>query len=171
MATCGDFLTATDTPGARPGLTMAQVVDAFHDTRFAKASLSIQPVGNVTLVRLPTYFELDWPKAGFAPGEVDRVDLAGFAVQIRPTLESVTYVYGDGTTSGPTQSLGGPYPSGDVRRAYGSAGKYPVRADVTYGGQFRVGGGQWIDIPGQVQVRGSTESLEVRTARARLVTH
>jgi hypothetical protein len=92
-------------------------------------------------------------------------------VEIRPTLGSVTYVYGDGTTSGPTRSLGGPYPTGDVVKEYPRAGSFPVRADVTYGGQFRVGGGAWIDIPGQVTIRGTPEPLEVRTAHARLVTH
>ena len=159
---------------ARPALTMQMVVAAFHDTVFTKAQLSVQPKGNVTLVTLPTYFAVQWPASGFKPGEVDRPDparMAGFQVEIRPTLRSVTYVYGDGTTSGPTTSMGGPYPTGDVTRSYAKAGTFAVRADVTYGGQFRVGGGAWVDIPAQVVVRGSDEPLEVRTAEARLVSN
>ena len=159
---------------ARPALTMQMVVAAFHDTDFTKAQLSVQPKGNVTLVTLPTYFAVQWPASGFKPGEVDRPDparMAGFQVEIRPTLRSVTYVYGDGTTSGPTSSMGGPYPTGDVTRSYAKAGTFAVRADVTYGGQFRVGGGAWVDIPAQVVVRGSDEPLEVRTAEARLVSN
>ena len=150
---------------------MAQVLAAFHDTDFAKPSVQIQPKGNVTLVTLPTYFELTWPSAGFAPGEVDAVDPArmlGFRVEIRPQFKSVVYVYGDGSTSGATTSRGGPYPSGDIRHAYDEAGTFPVRADVTYTGQFRVAGGQWIDIPGQVTIQGQPEDLQVRTAKARL---
>jgi hypothetical protein len=165
-----------DAPGApkRPVLTMAQILAAFHDTNFAKPTVNIQPKGNVTLVRLPTYFELQWPTAGFQPGEVDHPDPArmlGYHVEIEPVLRSVEYVYGDGSTSGPTDSLGGPYPSGDVRKAYERAGEFPVRADVTYGGKFRVDGGQWIEIPGTVTIEGSSETLRVKTAHARLVTH
>lgn len=158
----------------RPALTMQMVLAAFHDTAFAHAGLTIQPKGNVTLVTLPTYFALAWPEAGFQPGEVDRPSparMAGFQVEIRPTLQSVTYVYGDGTTSGPTQSMGGPYPTGDVTHAYDEPGRFQVRADVTYGGQFRVGGGAWVDIPAEVVVRGTPEALEVKTAKARLVAH
>jgi hypothetical protein len=163
-----------EAPGAKPALTMQQVLQAFHDTKFAKPKVEIQPKGNVTLVTLPTYFQLVWPSQGFQPDEVDHPDparLAGFQVEIRPTLKSVNYVYGDGTSSGATESLGGPYPEGDIVKKYDRAGTYDVRADVTYGGQFRVGGGQWIDIPGQVVIQGSPEPLQVRTAHARLVNH
>lgn len=164
-----------DAPGpARPALTMAMVLAAFHDTAFAKAELALQPKGNVTLVRLPTYFQARWPQAGYSPGEVDQVDparMAGFAVEIRPVARTITYVYGDGSTSGPTTSLGGPYPRGHITKTYSHAGTFAVRADVVYGGQFRVNRGQWVDIPGTVTIRGASETLQVRTAKARLVTH
>lgn len=164
-----------DAPGpARPALTMAMVLAAFHDTAFAKAELALQPKGNVTLVRLPTYFQARWPQAGYSPGEVDQVDparMGGFAVEIRPVAKTITYVYGDGSTSGPTTSLGGPYPKGDITKTYSHAGTFAVRADVVYGGQFRVNRGQWVDIPGTVTIRGASETLQVRTAKARLVTH
>jgi hypothetical protein len=153
---------------------MAMVLAAFHDTAFARAELEVQPKGNVTLVRLPTYFQARWPEAGFAPGEVDRVDparMAGFAVEIRPVTRSITYVFGDGSSSGATTSLGGPYPEGDITKTYQRAGTFAVRADVTYGGQFRVNRGQWVDIPDTVTIRGASEDLQVRTAKARLVTH
>lgn len=160
-------------PGpARPRVTMAMVLAAFHDTDFARPAVEIQPKGNVTLVTLPTYFETRWPQAGYQPGEVDRVDparMAGFQVEIRPKLASVVYVYGDGSTSGATTSLGGPYPSGDITKTYLRPGQFAVRADVTYSGQFRVGGGEWVDIPGTVTIRGAAETLSVRTAHARLV--
>lgn len=159
-------------PGSQPRLTMAQITAAFHDTDFAVASLHIQPEGNVTLVTLPTYFELRWPTKGFQPDEVDGVDparMAGFRVDIRPRLKSVVYVYGDGTSER-TVSLGGPYPGGDVRHAYAEGGSFQVRADVTYAGQYRVNGGEWIDIPGDVRIQGTPETLQVKTAKARLYT-
>jgi hypothetical protein len=131
---------------------MAQVVAAFHDTRFAVPALRIQPAGNVTLVNLPTYFELAWSPGGFQPGQVDHPDpaqLLGYRVEIRPLLRDITYVYGDGQVDGPTTRTGGPFPSGDVRHEYRTPGDVVVRADVTLGGQFRVVGGPWIDIPAQ----------------------
>ncbi|WP_140743200.1 hypothetical protein [Pedococcus bigeumensis] len=163
-----------DAPGARPTVTMAMVIAAFHDTAFAKPTLEVQPKGNVTLVTLPTYFETRWPRAGFEPGEIDQVDparTAGFRVEIRPKAKTITYAYGDGTSSGPTTSLGGPYPEGDITKAYPRTGDFTVRADATYTGQFRVNGGEWIDIPGDVTIQGTPEALHVKTAKARLVTH
>ncbi|NNM45390.1 hypothetical protein [Knoellia koreensis] len=161
-------------PGASPTLTMELILAAFHDTKFAVPTVQIQPKGNVTLVTLPTYFQVVWPEAGFEPDEVDKPDpatVAGFNVEIRPVLKSVNYIYGDGSSSGPTESLGGPYPEGDVTKEYPKAGTFQVRADVTYGGQFRVNGGQWIDIPDVVVIQGTPEPLQVKTAKARLVTH
>ena len=164
-----------DAPGpVRPRVTMAMVLAAFHDTDFARPTLEVQPRGNVTLVTLPTYFQTSWPQSGYQPGEIDQVDparMAGFRVEIRPKVKSVTYDYGDGSTSGATTSLGGPYPEGDITRTYTRAGDFTVRADVTYSGQFRVNGGQWIDIPGDVTIRGTPEDLTVKTAHARLVSH
>jgi len=42
--------------------------------------------------------------------------------------------------------------------------------DVTYGGQFSVDGGDWIDIPGTATVEGTPFSLRVAEAHAQLVT-
>ena len=90
---------------------------------------------------------------------------------IQPTAKSITYGLGDGTSSGPTNSLGGPYPEGDITKAYPRAGDFTVRAGATYTGQFRVNGGEWIDIHGDVTIQGTPETLTVKTAKARLVTH
>ena len=45
-----------------------------------------------------------------------------------------------------------------------------VRADITYGGQFRVNGGDWADIPGTATITGGETTLTVMESRARLVT-
>jgi hypothetical protein len=152
---------------------MQLILAAFHDTKFAKPAVNIQPKGNVTLVTLPTYFEVVWPEAGFEPDEIDKPDpatVAGFNVEIRPVFRSANYIYGDGSSSGPTESLGGPYPEGDITKEYAKPGTVQVRADVTYGGQFRVNGGEWVDIPAEVVIQGTPEALQVKTAEARLVT-
>ena len=157
-------------PGAAPTLTMAQVIEQFRDTAFAKAIAAVQPVKGTTLVNLPTYYELQWPAEGFQPDEVDTTTLVGHRVQIKPTFQSATYVYGDGATSGPVATLGGPYPIGDVVHTYGQPADVQVRIDVTYGGQFSVDGGDWIDIPGTATVEGTPFALRVAEAHAQLVT-
>jgi hypothetical protein len=155
-------------PG-KPVLGLAQILAAFHNTAWAKPTVHIQPEGNVTLVTLATYFQVRWPAAGFQPGEIDTTTLLGQQVRIRPTVQGYTYVYGDGTSFGPTPSPGGTYPDGDITHAYPRAGTYNSRIDITYGGEYSVGGGAWTVIPDNVTVTGQTQPLIVRTAHSRLV--
>jgi len=155
-------------PGT-PVLGMAQILAAFHNTAWAKPTVHIQPEGNVTLVTLATYFEVNWPASGFQPGEIDTTALLGNQVRIRPTVQGYTYVFGDGASSGPTLSAGGTYPDGDITHAYPKAGTYNSHIDITYGGEFSVGGGAWIPIPDTVTVAGQLQPLTVKTAHARLV--
>ena len=160
-------------PGAGHALTMAMIRDAFHDTDFSVPTVNIQPEGDVTLVNLPTFFEVKFPAAGFGPDEVDTPDparLLGYRIEVRPRLKSITYHLGT-TTIGPTTSLGGPHPTGDIRATYAQPGSHQVRADIVYTGQFRVGGSQWFDIPGDVDLQGTPVTLTVREATSRLYTH
>jgi hypothetical protein len=160
-------------PGARNTLTMAMIREAFHDTDFTVPTVNIQPEGDLTLVNLPTFFEAKFPESGFGPGEIDAVDPArmlGHRVEVRPVLKSITYHLG-GQTVGPTTLMGGPYPNGDVRATYSSAGTHEVRADIVYTGQFRVGGSDWFDIPGEVDLTGTPVTLTVAEAKSRLVTN
>ena len=162
-------------PGSVPGntgLTMAMIRDAFHDTNFSVPTVNIQPEGDVTLVNLPTYFEVRFPEAGFGPDEVDTPDparLLGYRIEVRPVLKSVTYHLGSQTV-GPTTSLGGPHPTGDIRATYAQPGEQRVWVDVVYTGQFRVGGSEWFDIPGEVDLEGAPVTLTVREAKSRLYT-
>lgn len=156
-------------PGATNTLTMAHIIEAFHDTAFTHPTLSIQPVGLKTLVNLPTYFETTFPTAGYGPGETDTTTILGHTVRIRPDVATVTYHFGDGTSLGPIDDLGGPHPTGTIRHTYTTTGTMPVRADATYTAQFQVGGSGWLDIPGDVTITGTTSNLQVLQARARLV--
>lgn len=159
-------------PGASRALTMAMIQEAFHNTDFALPTVNIQPEGDVTLVNLPTFFEVQFPDDGFGPDEVDTPDpatLLGYTIDVRPRLKSITYHLGE-TTVGPTTSLGGPHPSGDITATYTRPGTHEVRADIVYTGQFRVGGSDWFDIPGEVDLTGTPVTLTVREATARLYT-
>lgn len=147
---------------------MAHILHAFHDTPFSTAYASIQPVNLKTLVNLPTFFAAAYPTTGYQPGEIDATTILGFRVEIRPTATSYTYHFGDGTTLGPTKDPGGTYPDGAIRHTYQRTDTYPVRVDTTYSGQFRVNGGQWIDIPDTVTIQGTTSQLQVLEAVTRL---
>ena len=74
--------------------------------------------------------------------------LANFPAGLFLTLAGITYVTGDGASIGPTTSLGGPYPEGDITHTYTSAaaGLGPF-IQVEYGGDVSVDGGEWITIP------------------------
>lgn len=161
-------------PGVAPMPTVEMIVEAFHRTSWAKASISTQPKGDTTLVGLKTFYRAQWSGQGYEPGEIDSIDPAtmfGFNVQIRPRLESFVYHFGDGSSFGPTTSTGGVYPSGDVIHAYPRPGKYPANVDVTFGAQFRINGGAWVDIPDTVTVRQPATTVTVREAKGVLVNH
>jgi len=149
----------------------AQLQTAFKALPFSRPRVHIQPEGNLTLVTLATYFEVTWPAAGFKPGEIDTTTLLGYQVRIRPTIQSYRYVFGDGTSLGPTTSSGGIYPDGDITHTYPTPGLYPTRIDITYSGEFSVNAGAWIPIPDTVTIAGAIQPLTVKTAHARLVAH
>lgn len=140
----------------------------FHQMDFAEPTITMQPPDNQTLVTLPVYFEVVWPEEGFEPQEVDETTLANRQVRIRPVLQDVTYDFGDGSAEGPTQSLGGPYPSGDISHAYETAADVSPSVSVTYGGEVSVDGGDWQGIDASVTIDGPVETLEVLTSRNRL---
>lgn len=93
-------------PGAAPTISMADITEQFMRTPWAKPHISSQPAGNVTLVNLPTFYQVTWSRSGFEPGEVDSSVLRGFTVRIRPKVVGFTYMFGDGSTLGPTLSPG-----------------------------------------------------------------
>ncbi|BDZ59985.1 hypothetical protein GCM10025872_36420 [Barrientosiimonas endolithica] len=154
---------------SRPQLTLAMIRDAWSKTPFAKPALRTQPVGGRTLVTLPTYFEISWPSDGFQPDEVRTVTLLGQQVRIKPTFKSNNFVFGDGTSSGPTSSFGGPYPTGDITHKYDKAGTVTVSASTVYGGEFSVNGGAYVPIPGTATIAGPSQQLTIVTAKNRLV--
>ncbi len=149
-------------------LTEAMIIEQFHRTQFALPQTVMEPPGNRTLVNLPVYFELAWPEGGFEPQEVDVTTLIGHEVRIRPTLIGATYVTGDGAVLGPTTSLGGPYPNGDITHEYAAAAEVSPYISVEYGGEVSVDGGEWSTIPSSVTIDGPATPLEVLTSRNRL---
>ncbi len=163
----------TDSVPARSGepaveLTEAMIVEQFHRTDFALPQTVLQPPDGTALVNLPVYFELVWPDAGFSPSEIDTTTLVGRQVRIRPTLVGATYLTGDGTAIGPTSSLGGPYPDGDLTHTYDTAADVAPSISVEYGGEVSVDGGPWTTIPSTATIDGPAVDLQVLTSRNRL---
>lgn len=149
-------------------LTEAMIIEQFHRTDFALPQAVIQPPDGATLVNLPVYFELAWPADGFEPAEVDTTALVGHEVRIRPTLIGATYLTGDGGAIGPTTSLGGGYPDGDVTHTYGDAAEVSPYISVEYGGEVSVDGGPWTTIPSSAVVDGPAVPLQVLASENRL---
>lgn len=158
-------------PSAPPAPTYTAdeaAAQAWSTQPFAHPEVNIQPVGNVTLPGLPTYFEAGFPTAGLEPGEEVTVTLLGHTLTMRPRNVQYTYHFGDGSTLGPTSNAGGPYPTGTIRHAYTKTGSVNVRIDMTLGGEFKEGAGAWQAIPGTTTVAGPTTRLDVRPLQSRL---
>ncbi|MFD1056698.1 hypothetical protein [Terrabacter terrigena] len=120
-------------------------------------------------MNLRTFYKVNWTPKGFQPGEVDRSVLRGIPVQIRPKLVGFTYVFGDGSSVGPTTSTGGVYPDGDITHVYGAKGQFPVRVNTTFGADFSLDGSTWDEIPATVTVPGPPTVVTVREAKGVLV--
>ena len=97
------------------------------------------------------------------------VTILGNTVRIKPVLKSNTYVFGDGASEGPTSSLGGTWPDGDVQHTYRKRGTVTTRITTVYGGQFSVNGGEFQDLPGTATLTGPAQQLQVVEAKTRLV--
>lgn len=156
-----------DRSGDIDALTVDEIIEQFHQTEFAPPVLSSQPPDGQALVHLPVYFEVGWGE-GYAPGSIDTTSILGFDVRIRPVLVDVTYHFGDGATEGPTNSMGGVYPTGDVTHTYQSALSADTYAIVTYGGEVSIDGSDWELIPATAMVAGPVNDISVRTSTNRL---
>lgn len=159
-------------PGAVKRPSVAMIINAFHLTPWAKGTISTQPKGDVTLVNLKTFYQVNWSAAGFQPGEVESINPAtmyGFRVEVRPKLVNYVYHFGDGATDGPTTSPGGVWPDGDVIHTYTRRGEFTSYVEVTFGADFRVNGGPWIEVPDTVTVAQPGTVVTVKEKRAVLV--
>ena len=155
--------------------TMGQIQTAFKQLPFSKPRVSIQPAGNVTLVNLPTYYRATWPDDnGLQPGEVSQpVKLLSWSVEFKIAPRSYTFHYGDGSSSGAVTDAGGVYPDGAIKHTYAKAQRAAqVSVDSQLTGQYRVNGGEWVDINAVADLQDEpVTTLEVQEAKARLVSH
>ena len=172
--TCGTESAPPEAPEPPPVPTMGQIQEAFRRLPFSKPTVRIEPKGNVTLVNLPTYYEATWPAdSGLEPGETSApVRLLSWSVEFKIDSQSYNFHFGDGSSSGTVQDAGGGYPNGSVRHTYTKPiDAAPVSVDSRLTGQFRVNGGDWVDIDTVADLQNEpVATLQVREAKARLYT-
>lgn len=156
-------------PAPNPPPSPEQIARLWRHTPFSRAVPALQPPNGVTLVGLPTFVAATWSAAGYGPREIEHHVLLGHDVRIRPSSARYVYVFGDGTTLGPTPSPGGPWPHGRIRHSYPRSGVYDLRIDALYAGHASVDGGPWRPIGAEVLVRGGPVRLTVAQALNRLM--
>ncbi|MEP7160650.1 MAG: hypothetical protein ABI746_06075 [Dermatophilaceae bacterium] len=158
--------------GIDPAELRAAVEREFTLTPLATPTGTTQPPGGATLVNLPTYFQLTFPTAtstgGYSPGHIRDLTLLGQPVQLRITAQ-YTYDYGDGTTTGPTTSRGGPYPTGDITHTYVTAGTLTPRATTRFSADYRVADGPWQPLTGAATRTTTMGPLDVLAVHPVLV--
>lgn len=163
--------TGRDAIPARRAVTADLIQRAFARLPFTQPVVNIQPKGNLTLVNLPTYYQITWPQAGYAPGEVATVRLLGRRLLLKPVAVDYLYRFGDGQSLGPTTNPGAPYPVGTIRHTYRDTGTVLVSARATYTGLYSLDGETWQPIDLTIPVTGPAVDLAVKQASARLVTN
>lgn len=95
------------------------------------------------------------------------VELLGVPVEVRAIPMEYHWDLGDGTTITTTRP-GKPYPSEEVTSTYRYEGWYDITLTTTFAGQFRVGGGEWQDIDGSIEVASEPVALYSKSLTARL---
>jgi hypothetical protein len=160
----GDECRTAPPPGTAPVITPALVLQEMRRLPIRPTTVTVEPVPT-TLVNFATAFAAETQTQTFT------VTLLGQPVAVRVTPISYVYDFGDGTSLGPTEDHGARYPSPTVTHLYLTPGAVDASVSVTYRGEFSVGGGQWIPVPGTATVDGQPVSVSVREARAELVSH
>jgi hypothetical protein len=137
-------------------------------------TLGVSPNTGSALVHLPTLFWVNTPREV----ELGRSKLVGFPVSLRVHYLRTEFDFGDGGSGVLTPGVGIPYDPGQdcgdcadrFGHSYADTGPVTVTARAFWTGQFRVGTGTWVDIPGEVTaVTPSTTSFTVRQSRTVLV--
>lgn len=139
------------------------VIRRFKDIAWPDSNLVVQPPKGKTLVNFETnFYTLD-------SIPIDQtVTVANRQVVIRAVPTTYAFHFGDGAVTR-TASPGRPHPDLDVTHVYERVGTVEVRLDTTYSGEYRIGDGDWVDIPDTLTVTGEPQDLEVVEALPQLV--
>jgi hypothetical protein len=139
---------------ALPQVTWQIVLREVQRVGLPSLEVQVQPAGR-TLVNFDTNFYAE-------PEAFERqLTLLGQGVEVRAEPVEFAWTFGDGTTDA-TESPGAPYPELEVTHAYTDADvTVEPSVAVTYTAEFRVGDGEWQQIPETVTISGPPTSLQV----------
>jgi hypothetical protein len=139
---------------ALPQVTWQVVLREVQRIGLPSLEVQVQPAGK-TLVNFATNFYAE-------PEAFERqVTLLGQGVDVRAEPTGFDWTFGDGATD-QTESPGGAYPDLEITHRYADADvTVSPSVDVTYAAQFRVGDGEWQQIPQTVTISGTPVSLRV----------
>jgi hypothetical protein len=133
----------------------------FQKLVVVKGKAIVKPKGT-TLVNYDTGFYTDARRYVLAP-----VHILGHTVVVTATPKQYDWYFGDGTSAldaGPGQR-----DSSDVRHRYADRGSVAPYVVITWTGTFTVDDGQQRDVFGTARTTGDGTPLEVKQARAELV--
>lgn len=142
---------------SKPVLTPGQVLEAVRRMGLPSLQLHAQP-DNATLVNFATIFYTE------PPSFTRSVSLLGYDVDVRASVVTYRWVFGDGEELSTTEP-GAPYPAKDITHEYAHAHvtMHP-RVDVSYAVQYRVDGGDWQSLDQQLTAPGPPAALRIKEA-------
>lgn len=128
-----------------------------EDVLTPAVSIGVNPAAK-GLAGLRSWFWID----GFS-GSVTAPPITAFGltIDVRMSLDSATWDFGDGTVE--AGDLGRAYPDeSTVRHAYRDAGSYVVSAAIALVPEYRVNGGPWLTLPNLTVTATTTHQVEQR---------
>lgn len=159
----GTFCLGPNTPRVSPVAAIAGVVASeFQDLVVLKGEAVVSPAGT-TLVNYDNGYYTN-----AARYVLDPVQILGHAVVVTAIPKSYDWYFGDGTSAldaGP-----GARGTKDVHHTYQDTGGVAAHVVITWTGTFTVDGGAPITVFGTAQTTGPGTPLQVKQARAELVT-
>ena len=151
------------TPGSPPVVVPGLSLEDFQRLPLPAGAPNIEPDNGYTLINVPTNVYAE------AQPVVLDTTLLGFDVQVRATPASYSWDFGDGTTLGPTEDPGAPYPALSTTHTYAAGGAYAITLTTSYTGEYSVEGGPWLPVPGQAQVSSAPVAVEALSGGNQLV--
>lgn len=141
----------------------AAAMKAFKTYAWPASTLAIQPPGGQTLVNFETIFYTTNSEP-----TVRQFTLLGSSITVRATPVTYVWHFGDGEEA-ETTSAGHSYPHQDIVHKYADLDPVTPSVDTVYGGDYKIGEGEWTPIDATLTVRGAPQSLEILEAIPELV--
>jgi hypothetical protein len=122
--------------------------------------VNLQPDSGEALLNVPLILHT-------TTGTITRdTTVLGYPVTIRATPASWTWTFGDGSTLGPTDDPGSPYPRQTLTHTYTDPGDHAITLTTTYTGEYTIAGLPYRPVVGTASVTSSPTPVHVLTGSA-----